>query len=126
MRSPLAPNTTRLHGSACLIARGGSPPVMPCPPCGWTRATWPRCAHQSLVALARALSGRMCALHRIGLGIHLHKRPGRASTYLVRRSANLTHALQQTPPIIRISYEISRNTALPLATTDVVLAFPCA
>src|SRR5215467_6194338 len=33
MRSPEAPNTTRLHGSACLNACGVPLPVMPCLPC---------------------------------------------------------------------------------------------
>src|SRR5258708_2517425 len=42
MRSPEAPNTTRLHGSACLNARGAPLPVMPCPPCGLSLAGWPR------------------------------------------------------------------------------------
>src|SRR5262249_59933232 len=30
---PEAPNTTRLHGSACLNACGAPLPVMPCLPC---------------------------------------------------------------------------------------------
>src|SRR5436190_24297167 len=47
MRSPEAPNTTRLHGSACLNARGAPLPVMPCPPCGLSLAGWPRCVHQN-------------------------------------------------------------------------------
>src|SRR5262249_8945087 len=33
MRSPEAPNTTRLHGSACLNACGAPLPIMPCLPC---------------------------------------------------------------------------------------------
>ena len=37
---------------------------------------------------------------------------------------NLTHALQQTAPLLGSSYEISRNRGIPFATTDFFCAFP--